>query len=91
MRLMIYLLGFCLLFPGAAPAYELIFPRSPGGAPMPLSPALEACHSNPPDMNGIAISSEIISYAGIETEVADDFIMDETREILRARWWGSYW
>ena len=88
---MIYLLGFCLLLPCAAPGFELIFPDSTKGPPMPLPPVFEACHSNPLDLNGTGISSEIMADFGLESEVADDFVMEYDREILRARWWGTCW
>ncbi len=48
------------------------------------------CWSEPLDpLYPTGISSEIIAWQGLESELANDFIFAETREITTAWWWGS--
>ena len=44
----------------------------------------------PPDLNGIAMTSEIISYLLLETETANDFYSSAPTTIYEALWWGGY-
>lgn len=90
MKILVYLLGLCLLLPGAASALEIVSKGRPDASPMPLPSALEACFSNPVDLTGGAVSSNIVSEFGLVSEAADDFFLPEDREIIMARWWGHY-
>ncbi len=45
--------------------------------------------SEPPDLNGMIASSEIINVFGIVSEVANDFVPSDT-PIHHAAWWGGY-
>jgi hypothetical protein len=91
MKVLICLLSLCVFLPASAPAVEALFPGFSNGPPMPLRSDTQACWSNPVDLNGGPLSSEIIAEFGLESEAADDFLMNYTREILRVRWWGSFW
>jgi hypothetical protein len=66
-----------------------LFQPGSGGAPLPPNRAV--CWSEPPDLEGFGLSSEIIAIYGLETEVANDFVFDADRVIRRVRWWGEYW
>jgi hypothetical protein len=66
-----------------------LFHEGPGGAP--LQPDPNACWSEPPDLNGLLLTSEQILAFGFECEVANDFTLDGSRTITMARWWGGYY
>jgi hypothetical protein len=84
------LVGLCSLgLPRSASAGPTLGQPGPGGAPQ--SPSLDACWSQPPDLEGWLISSEVISEFGLATETAGDFILDDDRTITRIRWWGGYY
>jgi hypothetical protein len=63
-----------------------------GAAHRILSAAVErdSCWSEPPDLEGTTVSSEIIGEFGLECEVASDFIIEDVTAIRLARWWGRY-
>jgi hypothetical protein len=62
-----------------------------GSTPNIMPPDRDACWSEPPDLNGLIASSEIISWLGLETEIANDFLPSAGYAITMARWWGGYW
>jgi len=45
---------------------------------------------DPPDLNGLIASSEQILMYGLETEVANDFVL-QRNAIDDVEWWGGYW
>ncbi len=47
--------------------------------------------SEPPDLEGLIASSEVIGQVGLETEIANDFYIDHDEYISIARWWGGYY
>jgi hypothetical protein len=49
-----------------------------------------AMWSEPPDVNGLLGSSEILIEFGIETELANDFVPTEP-VITHVTWWGGYY
>lgn len=61
----------------------------PGGDPLPPNP--DMCWSEPPDLQGYLVSSEVIGEFGLETETANDFVLDGDGTITVVRWWGGYW
>jgi hypothetical protein len=68
-----------------------LFINAPTGeSPRSLPPDSAACWSDPAHLDGGGVSSEIIEQVGLESEVANDFILDETRTIAMIRWWGMY-
>jgi hypothetical protein len=76
---------------GAASSVEPVFTVSSGGSPPLIQPGRDACWSELPDSIGNTGSSEIIGWAELETEIANDFVFDRNERIVRARWWGGYW
>jgi hypothetical protein len=50
----------------------------------------EAVWSEPPDVNGLIASSEEIPDVGLESEIANDFVLAADDYICVARWWGGY-
>jgi hypothetical protein len=62
----------------------------PGGGGHDLLPGgRDACWSEPPDLEGNAISSEIINDFGIVTECANDFVLGGNL-ITKATFWGEW-
>ncbi len=49
-----------------------------------------ACWSEPPNLDGMLYTSELISQIGYETGVANDFQVHAGDEVTVARWWGGY-
>lgn len=47
--------------------------------------------SDPPDFDGVSGSSEIIDEYGLESELANDFLLDLPAAIRCVRWWGAYY
>ena len=87
-------LGLCLAFillaagRSAAGEPELIHP-GPGGDPADFG--REVLWIDPPDYAGNAITSEIISEYGLESEYANDLFLDEPATVRKVTWWGVYW
>ena len=89
MRGLAVILLFALLAPGPVV----------GGTPVKDHPGIgghraapggrDVCWSEPADLNGMIGSSEQILRLGIETEMANDFMIDGG-VITRASWWGGY-
>jgi hypothetical protein len=73
----------------AAQTRPTLFQPGPGGAPLP--PSRDVCWSEPPDLEGLIVSSEVIAMYGIETQAANDFVFDVDQTIRKARWWGGYY
>ncbi len=46
--------------------------------------------SDPPNLDGDLISSEVIGAAGLTSEVANDFTVVSGSTVQVARWWGGY-
>jgi hypothetical protein len=57
--------------------------------PLPGHGNLRAMWSEPPDLNGWIMSSEIIGSFGYESELANDFISTEPT-ITHVTWWGGF-
>jgi hypothetical protein len=47
--------------------------------------------SQPPDIHGIKVSSELIEIFALDTRIADDFRLDQTTTITRIVFWGGYY
>jgi hypothetical protein len=50
-----------------------------------------AVWSEPPDLEGLIASSEVIGQFALETEIANDFHVTWDTCISGARWWGGYY
>ena len=47
--------------------------------------------SEPADLNGLIASSEVIGDIGLESELANDFVLPGEAFVCAARWWGGYY
>jgi hypothetical protein len=64
--------------------------RGPIGSPNPLPPSRDTCWSEPPDLNGQIGSSEQMLMYGLESEIANDFVVSGS-VITKASWaWAWY-
>lgn len=61
----------------------------PGGNPADIN--REALWLDNPDFDTITGSSEVMSEYYLETEIANDFILELDATIRKVTWWGSYW
>ncbi len=91
MRIVLLPTAMGLLFLGASivQSEPTLFKLGPGGVPLP--PNRDVCWSEPPDLEGILASSEVIGEHGLETQAANDFVFEVDRTIQRVRWWGGYY
>ena len=62
-----------------------------GGPPNIPASGRNVCWSEPPDLNGLLDSSEVIGHFDLETEIANDFTLSPGATITLARWWGDYY
>jgi len=92
-------LGLCLMFLLLCPVPATGTPDRPtlgpahrgSGPPTVLPGARDAWWDEPPDLNGLAMTSEIISEFRYESETANDFYSSASVTILEAVWWGEYY
>lgn len=55
-------------------------------------PDPDACWSQPGDLSQTAVSSLHLDMGEIiDSEVANDFILEEDSEIVLVRWWSGVW
>lgn len=59
------------------------------GQPAPLPTTRDVLWSQPVDLNGSRISSELISSYGLESEVANDFSSPTDTRVTKVAWWGG--
>jgi hypothetical protein len=62
-----------------------------GGGMNVLDSGREVLWSEPPNLNGLIVSSEIIADSGLESEIANDFVVTVDAVLSVARWWGGYY
>lgn len=55
-----------------------------------IAPNREICWSEPPNFDDDPLSSEVIDEYGLDSEVANDFLIGFETGITLARWWGGY-
>jgi hypothetical protein len=84
----LFVLGCGTGIAAGTPAVPLPFHPSSGGVEVPAGKA--GCWSEPPDLNGMVISSEEISAFGLVSEVANDSV-PPCANLNRVVWWGGYW
>jgi hypothetical protein len=72
----------------AAAEPEIILP-GPGGSPADID--REVLWIDTPDIAGNAVTSEIISEYGLESEYANDLFLEQPATIRKVTWWGVYW
>jgi hypothetical protein len=83
------LLGSAALVPRQARAIDPY--HYGGGEPLPGGRDEEACWSEEEDLEGWVISSNVVSQFGLESEIANDFVIDHDATIIQARWVGGYY
>jgi hypothetical protein len=83
---------FCLGLAAAGPskAREPEF-YLPGEGGNPLDVQLRAIWIDNPDFSAPVVSSEVILGFDLETEVANDFVIEEHAVAREVYWWGTYW
>jgi hypothetical protein len=90
MKKLLFSIGLFVLAASSAYTTEPArFSYGPGGNPLP--PNRDIFWSEPPDLEGLLGSSEQILDFGLETELANDFLVDRDLTITLARWWGGYY
>jgi hypothetical protein len=67
---------------------EILLP-GPGGNPAGIDRTVLWLDN--PDFAANTGSSEIIGDYGLETEIANDFILDFDACVMKVTWWGTYW
>lgn len=75
---------------GSAGAPTLMAEGRADGPPTSLARDRDAWWDEPPDLDGAALTSEIISEFQFETEVANDFYSAGPATIIECVWWGEY-
>lgn len=87
--LFLVLCGFATGANGAAPSEPQIC-SPPTGAPSGIPGGRDPLWSQPPDVNGYKVSSEIISDYSFESELADDFVLSYVGHFTGVTFWGGY-
>ncbi len=62
-----------------------------GGGTNVLNSGRDVLWSEPPDLDGLIASSEVIGQLALETEIANDFYLPNDNILGLARWWGGYY
>jgi hypothetical protein len=62
-----------------------------GGGMNVLDTGRTVVWSEPPNLDGLIASSEVIGQFALETELANDFFLPGDYWIAIARWWGGYY
>ena len=91
MKKFAFVLALSMVFAGAVLAEEqpVLMHAGPGGGTYDSDRAV--VWSDPPDPAGNIGSSEIILDFQLESELANDFIIETETTICLWRWWGGYW
>jgi hypothetical protein len=90
MNRLVLVLALSTLLAGASMAAEpeILLP-GPGGNPAGIDRTV--LWLDTPDFAANTGSSEIIGAYGLETEIANDFILEVEATIRKVTWWGTYW
>ncbi len=91
MKMLARILAMSFVAAGTVWAMTPTMSVGPSGPPNVLDSNRDACWSEPPDLEGLIASSEILGQFGLETEVANDFHLESDETIVLARWWGGYY
>jgi hypothetical protein len=62
-----------------------------GGGMNVLDTGRNVAWSEPPNLDGLIASSEVIGDFGLESEIANDFVLGQNDLVTLARWWGGYY
>ena len=89
MRFLAVMAIICAASTGSALADVPVTWTGPGsGGHNPAPGGRDVCWSEPGDLEGILGSSELIDMFGLESEIANDFVVDGEL-ITKATWWGD--
>jgi hypothetical protein len=91
MKLLARILAMSFVAASGAWAMTPIMSVGPSGPHNTIDSNRDACWSEPPDLDGLIATSEIIGQFGLESEVANDFHLANDEIITLARWWGGYY
>jgi hypothetical protein len=85
------LLALTFMVAGSAFAITPSVMGGGGGTQNILDTGRTVYWSEPPDLEGLIASSEIIGQFALETEIANDFYLANDATISVAKWWGGYY
>ncbi len=91
MRNVALVLALSAVATGGALAVNPTVSGGGGGGTNVLNSDRDLIWSEPPDLEGLIASSEVIGQFGLETEIANDFYLTQDNTIGYARWWGGYY
>ena len=91
MRMVALALVLSLVAAGGAFAINPSLTAGGGGTNVQAS-GRDLLWSEPPNLDGLIASSEVIGSLGLVTEIANDFFLtSDGHTVFLARWWGGYW
>jgi hypothetical protein len=68
----------------------ILFQPGIGWLPYTLTDTHDIVWLQEPNLEGLLASSEIIDEFGLESEIANDFILDNSVILTEVVWWGGY-
>lgn len=89
MKKFAFVLALSMIFAGAALAELEIMQPGPGGEPAGIDRAV--IWLDEPDAAGNIGSSEVIPDYALESEIANDFLVEAPATVRIVTWWGGYW
>jgi hypothetical protein len=90
-RKVLLVLTTCVGVAGLSLAEGEFLPFFLGSGGDPWQGAREVLWINNPDFASNGLSSEVIDEYDLETETADDFLVDADATIRKVTWWGVYY
>ncbi len=91
MRKVALVLALSFVAAGGALAVNPSIMAGGGGTQNVLNSGRDVVWGEPPDLDGLIASSEVIGQLALETEIANDFWVDHDGSIDCACWWGGYY
>ena len=90
MKKFVFVLALSMVVSGLSMASEpeITLP-GPGGSPMGIDRTV--LWLDTPDCLAAIASSEVIGAFALESEIANDFMLEEAATIEKVTWWGGYW
>jgi len=89
MKKFAFVLALSVICAGAALAELEIMQPGPGGQPGGIDRAV--IWLDEPDEAGNIGSSEVIDDYALESEIANDFLVEVANTVTTVTWWGGYW
>ena len=91
MRRVFLVLVTCVVAASLSMADDGLLPYVPGSGGDPWEGARAVLWVNTPDFASIGMSSEVIESYDMESETADDFLLDISSAVQKVIWWGVYY